>query len=93
MITGFLKTIGKATLHYKLISLTDARFSSNSPLGRLTEKQQKVITAAFDLGYYDLPRRVDSRELAKKLNIAEPTLVVHRRRAEHRLLEELLHGN
>lgn len=90
VIKGFLATLERANLRYKLVSLTDAKFSSNSPLGCLTEKQQRVIISAFELGYYDLPRRISSQELAEKLNIAEPTLVVHRRKAERRLLEALL---
>lgn len=90
VVKGFLGTVAKAGLHVKVLSLTDARFSSNSPLSRLTGIQQKVILSAFELGYYDLPRRIDSRELAKKLNMAEPTLVVHRRKAERKLLAEIL---
>ncbi len=90
VIKRFLRMLGNANLRYALVSLTDAKFSSNSPLGRLTEKQQKVVETAFNLGYYDLPRRASSADVAKKLGIAEPTLVRHRRKAEHRLLEELL---
>jgi hypothetical protein len=73
-----------------MLSVTDARFSSSSLLSKLTKMQQKVILSAFELGYYDLLRKVDSRELAKRLNIAEPTLVVHRRKAERTLLSEIL---
>lgn len=90
VIKRFLGTITKAGLHCKVLSLTDARFSSNSPLSKLTEMQQKVILSAFELGYYDLPRRIESRELAKRLSMAEPTLVVHRRKAERKLLSEIL---
>lgn len=89
-IQRFLGAFGQAGLRYKLVSLTDAKFLPNSPLSSLTDKQRKVITAAFDLGYYDLPKRIGSRELAMKLNIREQTLVIHRRKAERRLLGELL---
>jgi hypothetical protein len=90
VIKGFLGNITRAGLHCKVLSLTDARFSSSSPLSKLTGIQQRVILSAFELGYYDLPRRIDSRELAKRLKIAEPTLVVHRRKAERRLLSEII---
>jgi predicted DNA binding protein len=49
-----------------------------------------VIMSAFNLGYYDVPRRVSSEELAKRLNMREPTLVLHRRKAERRLLASLI---
>jgi len=90
VVKDFLGTITKAGLQCKVLSLTDARFSSTSPLSKLTGMQQKVILSAFELGYYDLPRRVDSRELARKLNMSEPTLIVHRRKAERKLLTEIL---
>ena len=86
----FLGAFEKAGLRYRLVSLTDTRFSPNSPLGLLTEKQRKVIATAFNLGYYDFPRRISSRELAERLCIREQTLVIHRRKAERRLLAELL---
>ena len=87
---GVLDSLETADLRYKVLSLTDARFSPDSPLSRLTEKQRRVILSAFSLGYYDVPRRVSSEVLAKRLNIREPTLVMHRRKAERRLLAALV---
>ncbi|MDA4116800.1 MAG: helix-turn-helix domain-containing protein [Thaumarchaeota archaeon] len=89
-VRGVLDSLEKAALRYKVLSLTDARFSPDSPLSRLTEKQRKVILSAFNLGYYDVPRRVSSEGLARRLNIREPTLVMHRRKAERRLLAALV---
>jgi hypothetical protein len=85
-----LDSLENAALRYRVLSLTDAKFSPDSPLSRLTEKQRKVILSAFNLGYYDVPRRVSSEGLAKRLNIREPTLVMHRRKAERRLLAALV---
>jgi hypothetical protein len=34
--------------------------SPDSPLNALTEKQKEVITAAYNLEYYDIPRKIDS---------------------------------
>jgi hypothetical protein len=90
-VRKFLEALKRMGLHYRLIMLTDTKFPPNSPLGLLTEKQRKVIATAFSLGYYDSPRRISSEELAKKLNIREPTMVRHRRKAERRLLAEILH--
>jgi hypothetical protein len=75
---------------FKVVSLTDARFAPNSPIARLTEKQRKVLITAYKLGYYDLPRRIGSEELARKLNLVKSTFVAHRRKAERRLLTEML---
>ena len=64
-INGFLKMFDMMVARYKVVSLTDAKFSPGSPLDRLTEKQRKVLTTAYKLGYYDVPRRINSDELAE----------------------------
>jgi hypothetical protein len=75
---------------YKVVSLTDARFSPDSPIARLTEKQRRVLITAYKSGYYDFPRRIGSEELARKLNLVKSTFVAHRRKAERRVLTEIL---
>jgi len=89
-VKSFLQTIQKTRIHYKIISLADAKFSPNSPLSSLTDTQIKVLKSAFDLGYYDLPKRITSDELAKKLNMRSSTFVLHRIKAERRLLAQVL---
>jgi HTH DNA binding domain len=89
-VRAFLDAFEKTGLHYSVLSLTDAKFSADSPLSYLTEKQRRVILSAFNLGYYDVPRRVSSEGLAKRLNIREPTFVMHRRKAERRLIAALV---
>ena len=78
------------SVNYKVLSLTDAKFSLNSPISRLTEKQQEAISLAFRLGYFDTPRKISVEELAAKLGLASSTLAVHLRRAERRLLADML---
>jgi predicted DNA binding protein len=56
----------------------------------LTEKQRTVLSSAFDNGYYDMPRRIDSKELAEKLDLRSSTFIEHRRKAERRLLASVL---
>ncbi len=89
-IKELLKMIDGTGITYKIVSLADAKFSPGSPLNRLTVKQRTVLTTAYKLGYYDVPRTTSSEELAEKLHIRAPTLVMHRRKAEKRLLSALL---
>ena len=86
-VKAFLENRG---VNYKVLSLTNAKFSPNSPISRLTEKQQEAISLAFRLGYFDTPRKVSADELAAKLGLASSTLAVHLRRAERRLFAEML---
>ncbi len=85
-----LKLLDDEGIHYRISSNTDASFSPDSAIGLLTEKQRKVITMAFYLGYYNIPKKVNSNELAKRLHIREATFVRHRIKAERRLLAALL---
>ncbi len=89
-VRSFLKSLQKVGLRPAIVSLTDAVFSLNSPLEYLTQKQKTVIIDAFKSGYYDFPRKIGSEALAKKLSIREPTLVIHRRKAERKLLAQVL---
>jgi len=91
-VKKFMKVIDKMWPHYKVASLMDASFALDSPLGALTEKQRRVLMTAFNLGYYDMPRKVDSEELARRLNIRASALVAHRRKAERRILAKIING-
>jgi predicted DNA binding protein len=83
----------KRGIHFKVSQFADANLLPTSPLSQLTEKQRRVLTSAFNLGYYDLPRRIDSRELALKLKIGSSDLIKHRRKAEKRVLSAILSTN
>jgi HTH DNA binding domain len=75
---------------FEILSLTDATFSPDSILQVLTEKQRKILSTAYENGYYDVPRKIDSEELAQKLNIVKSTLVEHLRKAEKRLITDIM---
>jgi hypothetical protein len=86
----FLEKITAFGIRFKVVLLTDANFSPDSPLNKLTEKQKKVLMAAYKLGYYDIPRRINSENLARELNIGSSTLGEHLRKAERSLLIHIL---
>jgi len=86
----FLGKLEERGLAFRISSVMDASFSPDAPLGVLTEKQRNVIVSAFKVGYYDLPRKLDSDQLADRLNLANSTVVEHIRKAERRMLAEML---
>jgi hypothetical protein len=89
-VKDLARKVERSGILCKVVSLTHAKFPPESPMGRLTEKQRKVLMTAFNLGYYDRPRRISSQQLAKRLNLASSTFVVHRQKAERRLLAAIL---
>ncbi len=89
-ISQLLAALRRGGLPYRTLSISDLRLSPQSPLNALTDKQRRVLTAAYRQGYYDRPRRVSSQGLARSLGLASSTLVNHRLKAERRLLSYIL---
>jgi hypothetical protein len=89
-VRRFLQKARTAGFPYKVVSIKNANFSSDSPVNHLTDKQRDVLVAAYRLGYYDIPKKTSSRKLAEKLNIRSSTLITHRIKAERHLLDEIL---
>ncbi|MFB6267576.1 MAG: bacterio-opsin activator domain-containing protein [Halodesulfurarchaeum sp.] len=53
----------------------------------LTEKQERVLRAAYLAGYFDWPRGTTAEELAETLDISSPTLHNHLRKGQQTLLD------
>jgi predicted DNA binding protein len=89
-IKEFMKKIDAIGIKYRVVLLADADFSPVSVLNQLTQRQREVLIAAYKFGYYDIPRKVTSEELAKKLGLVDSTVVEHLRKAEQRLITHLI---
>lgn len=76
----------------KQVSFKKATYSEHALLSCLTDKQKKVLLAANKYGYYLYPRKITSAQLAEKIGLSKPTVVQHLRKAEGRLIENLLAG-
>ena len=69
--------------------LTDIYFSRLMP--KLSEHQKRAITLAFEHGYYQWPKQTGFGELAKLMKVSVPTFREHLKRAEQKLMPDLLH--
>ena len=78
----------------RIVNMTFKRaaYQKKDVLSVLTEKQRMTVTAAYEHGYYDYPKKIGSEELASKIGISKGTMMEHLRKAEGRMLREILAG-
>jgi predicted DNA binding protein len=69
-----------------------AAYQKHDILSVLTDKQREILIAANQHGYYNYPRKISSKQLSQKVNISKPTLVQHLRKAEGRIMANILAG-
>jgi predicted DNA binding protein len=60
--------------------------------GMLTDRQEKVISLAYDLGYFEFPKQISLTKLAEKLGVAKSTLSEILRTGEAKVLHAYFHG-
>jgi hypothetical protein len=89
-IQQLLSGLRRGGFSSRTVSISDLRLSPQSPLNALTDKQRRVVSAAYAAGYYDRPRRISSLALARSLGMSSSNLVNHRLKAERRLLSVVL---
>jgi len=91
-IRRLFRRLDRSGLALKVVSITDERFDPGSPLSSLTEKQRHMLLSAYELGYYDFPRRIKSKQLADMVGLDKSTVVEHLRKAERRLIAKTIAG-
>jgi predicted DNA binding protein len=74
------------------MSFQKAAYREHDILSILTDKQREVLIAAKKYGYFDYPKKINSEQLSQKVNISKATLLEHLRKAEVRLMENILAG-
>ena len=62
------------------------RVSKLNTSTELTRAQERVLQIAFELGYFEIPRRIKLEKLAKRLEISKATLDVMIRRAQTKII-------
>lgn len=53
----------------------------------LTPSQERVLRVAYEVGYFDIPKKITLDDLASKLDMSKSTLDVMLRRAEKKVVE------
>lgn len=83
-----LKLVGKVSN----IRYHRAVYQDHNVLSILTEKQREIMIAAKRSGYYEYPRKIDAGGLANIVGVSKATAIEHLRKAEGRLMGNILAG-
>ncbi|HEY3421498.1 MAG TPA: helix-turn-helix domain-containing protein [Methanomassiliicoccales archaeon] len=75
------------------VSIQEATFQGPEMLSSLTARQKELLLEAKRLGYYNYPRSISAGDLAKAVGLSRSTVVEHLRKAENRLLDQVLEGH
>ena len=92
--SGLLKALDKEGVTYEV---KEKRNLEDSDL--LTSRQEQILSIAFEMGYFDFPKKAGLKELAAQTGIKTSTLAEIMRRGQKKILGEylvkrsLLHGN
>jgi predicted DNA binding protein len=62
------------------------KVSKLSTASELTRTQERVLQMAYELGFFEIPRKINLDKLAKRLEISKATLDVMIRRAEKKIV-------
>ena len=81
----------KTNVWFKFVRPEDVYILSNIQqlLRELTPAEKRILTTAYELGYFDWPRLHSSKDIARFLNISNTTFLELLRRAEKKILTAL----
>ena len=73
-------------------SFHKATYGPHGVLSCLTSRQKEILTLAKKMGYYEYPRKANSEDLAQTLGISKAVTIEHLRKAENRIMMQILAG-
>jgi hypothetical protein len=86
MLTG----LKRLKIPHKVKKLRRFNAETRSMLDELSVQQGRVLKLAHTLGYYDIPRRTGTEDLARILGMNKATVGEHLRRAEKHIFDNLI---
>ncbi len=93
LLSDFIVNLEKEDFEIKLLKMENSKLNNiyfPQVMPNLTINQKKALELAYEFGYYNYPRKIELKDLAKKANISLSTFREHLRRAEKRIMPDLI---
>jgi len=91
-LSAFYDASRERGVSLELRGINEAGFGADDARYGLTAVQWKTLDAAFEAGYFDVPRQVTLAELSARLDVSEQAVSERLRRAVGALVERTLFG-
>jgi len=89
-LSSFLASLKKIIGDITISSIQDLEYTDESILSELTDRQKEILIRAKQSGYYDIPRKITTLELAKEFGISNTALLEHLRKAEGKIMMRVI---
>jgi len=86
-VENLVRTLRSRGLVIEIVAIKTAKGS-----GSLTDRQDRVLSLAYKLGYFEFPKKINLSDLAKKLGVAKSTLSEILRTGEEKILHAYFQG-
>jgi len=78
-------------LSFEVLETGDYKADKSSLTRMVTSRQEEVLEAAVELGYYSEPRQASLEDIGEVVGVSPGTVGEHLRKAEERVFTELVH--
>lgn len=78
---------------FKILGIYPVRSEFDNLYNILTTKQLDIMTTSAKSGFFDIPRKISTNELANKFNISKSALNEHMRKVERKIFNFLFKTN
>ena len=75
--------------NFKVLNINPVKPNIETVQSLLTEKQQNIVTFAAKKGYFEIPRKISSKELSDHFDISTSAINEHLRKIEKRIFHYL----
>ncbi len=86
-VERLVKTLQSRGIPVDLVSIKTVKGS-----GTLTDRQDRVLSLAYELGYFEFPKKINLTDLAKKLGVSKAALSETLRTGEGKVLHAYFQG-
>ncbi len=86
-VESLVTTLKNRGIAVELVSIKTAKGS-----GGLTDRQSRVLSLAYELGYFEFPKKINLTDLAKKLSVSKAALSETLRTGEDKVLHAYFQG-